>query len=442
MGRRERVTDLVVVLPGITGSRLYDVGGREVWGRSGSTLLRGIASFGAAVQGLTLPSGLGDGPAPDGVTARGLVPDLHALPGVSNLVDGYTDLLGWLEQSFTLELGANLLAFGYDWRLSCRYNAGRLKSVVERALEEWRASAVERRTAKLVFVCHSMGGLIARHYVACGGGAELTRQLITLGTPHRGALDALGHLMGGMRKFGLDLTAFARSLPSLHQLTPDYACLGAGELSYARELPGLPGIDAELLHDAGQFHAEIRSGVQTGYEFRPVVGIHQATPTTALVEDGGLVLLDSIKDLDEGGDGRVPRLSAGAAGTAFTPVDKHGALQNNPGVRDALLGWLAAEPPSHRAAEGPAVALRVRAPELLRAGEPCELAVEADADQDSLRVRVSVDGGQEHTLGSGGGGRYFLGLGELAPGAHRVVVRAEGRAGAVTSMVLVMPRER
>ncbi len=42
----------------------------------------------------------------------------------------------------------------------------------------------ERRPLDLI--AHSMGGLVCRHYVQARGGAEHTRSLITLATPHRG----------------------------------------------------------------------------------------------------------------------------------------------------------------------------------------------------------------------------------------------------------------
>ncbi|MFE7105057.1 hypothetical protein ACFU98_24635 [Streptomyces sp. NPDC057575] len=47
---------------------------------------------------------------------------------------------------------------------------------------------------------------------ACGG-AEVTRRVITLGTPYRGSLDALLALVNGVGPAGIGLTAFARSLP-------------------------------------------------------------------------------------------------------------------------------------------------------------------------------------------------------------------------------------
>ena len=91
----------------------------------------------------------------------------------------------------------NLLPVPYDWRLSYRYNGQRLARLVEPALERWRAQGGPYADAQVVFVCHSMGGLIARWYIEQCGGAEITRKLITLGTPYRGAARALDQLVNG-----------------------------------------------------------------------------------------------------------------------------------------------------------------------------------------------------------------------------------------------------
>ena len=69
--------------------------------------------------------------------------------------------------------------------------------IIEPALERWRAQGGPYADAQVVFVCHSMGGLIARWYIEQCGGAEITRKLITLGTPYRGAARALDQLVNG-----------------------------------------------------------------------------------------------------------------------------------------------------------------------------------------------------------------------------------------------------
>ena len=59
------------------------------------------------------------------------------------------------------------------------YYAEKLKDKVDEIL---------RRTThtKIILVCHSMGGLIARYYINCLKGKSSVDKLITLGTPHKG----------------------------------------------------------------------------------------------------------------------------------------------------------------------------------------------------------------------------------------------------------------
>ncbi|WP_405688506.1 lipase/acyltransferase domain-containing protein [Streptomyces sp. NBC_00057] len=466
MTQRSRVDDLMVVVPGILGSRLADADGHEVWGLSGKALLRGIQTFGKSVKGLTLRPDLGNDHPGDGVRPIGLMRDLHSLPGVYMPIDGYNTLLDWLERNFTLrrrlpgdeaDAPVNLIDFAYDWRLSCRYNADRLAERVDEELGRWRASRADRRDARVIFLCHSMGGLVTRQYVEQCGGAEVTRRVITLGTPYRGSLDALVYLVNGLRygigPLGLDLTTFARSLPSLHQLTPDYACLttAAGTpLRYAREVAGLPGVDAALLRDAALFHADLRAsgaGADYGVEYVPVSGVLQPTPTTAEIHGDTLNEALTIDGLDEGGDGRVPRLSSahvGAGRPAYTPWEKHGSLQNNKAVRQALYNWLTPEPPVHRGSDDDDVPLSVDAPEMLTEGETYEIRATVPLGtpgHDRVALFVGVEGGPVRKMTNRGGGQYGARLTELPTGAHRMRVSTRVSANVVmTALVLVLER--
>ncbi|WP_330176183.1 hypothetical protein OG875_23385 [Streptomyces sp. NBC_01498] len=471
---RQPVNDLVVVLPGILGSRLADAEGHEVWGASGAALWQGIRTFGRSVGRLTLPADLGDDHPGDGVQVLGAVRDVHGIPGLWKGVDGYSALLDWLEQHFTVRrrhpgdptgTSANLLEFGYDWRLSCRYNARLLRDRVDEELGRWRASAPARRDARVTFICHSMGGLVARYYVKCLGGHEITRRLITIGTPHRGSIDALETLVNGyglglgrLRLAVAPMTSFARSLPSLHQLTPDYACLATGEgLLYTRELPhNLPGVDGELLRDAGRFHQEIRDAATPDDGFAPFVGVGQPTATTGTFSEDGerITTLLTVDGTSEGGDGRVPRLSAHPPGatSGHTPNELHGSLQNNSGVRDALWNLLAPEPAYHRGPEHGPVPLGVLAPDWVANGEPYEIAVTVPPGTprgDELRIRAvlrPVGAGQviERTLTNLGGGAYGTTLTDpLVPGPYRVTIGAAGRPDStVTALLLAGDEER
>lgn len=461
MTSRSRVEDMVVVVPGILGSRLANAAGHEVWGLSGPALLRGIRTFGRSVKGLVLPPDLGDAHPGDGVRPLGPMRDLHGLLGIGTLVDGYDGFLDWLEDNFTLrrrgerdeaDAPANLIAFAYDWRLSCRYLADRLAERVDEELGRWRASAPERAAARVVFICHSMGGLVTRQYVERCGGAEVTRRVITLGTPYRGSLDALLHLVNGVGPAGVRLTSFARSLPSLHQLVPDYAAVLAapGEpLRYAREVTGLPGTDAALLKDAARFHEALResgAGAAYGVEYVPISGVLQPTPTTAEVRGEKLTGLLTIDGTDEGGDGRVPRLSSAHLGAArrpaYTPWEKHGSLQNNTALRQALYNWLTRDPPVHRGPEVRDVPLVVDAPDAIIEGEVYELRATVPPDirdHDRVAVFAGAGDGPVRTLDNLGGGRYAARPAGLPAGPHRVRV-STGNAGHVvmTALVLVL----
>ncbi|MFF4428923.1 hypothetical protein ACFYZ4_07095 [Streptomyces sp. NPDC001513] len=444
--------DLVVVVPGIMGSRLADADGRPVWDLKGRALSRAISTLGGSLKALALPGGLGDGHPGDGIRPTGLMPDVHVIPGFWHPVDGYTDLMAWLAGTFGLTPGETLLDFPYDWRLSCRYNAALLKRRVEEGLERLRAASPEHADARVILLCHSMGGLIARHYVERLGGRETTRRVITLGTPHRGSVDALTNLVNGLRKgwgpLRPDLTALARSLPSLHQLTPDYACVRTpGGLVHPADLPGLPGPDPELLADAARFHADLRAAAPAE-GLVCLVGIRQ--PTAAVAEfTGGLLVTEA-----ESGDGTVPRLAARpadadrtgyAVAEGHTPCEQHGSLHNNRGVRDALYGLLDREPPFRRDGERTAPALGVGAPPLAESGEPYEVRVRADGHEDLLLTAElrPADGGpsRSRSLANLGGGQYRTVFPTPSPGAHRLIVHAVGHPGSAVTALTVVSEE-
>ena len=382
---RLEIRDLVVVLPGILGSTLAR-DGQEAWAPSAGVVWRAIRSFGASIQSLTLPADLGDDHPGDGVEPLALMPDLHLLPGLWSANIGYSRLLDWLTQRFTLvppdpkdpAKPANLLPFAYDWRLSNRYNARRLSAVVEPALERWRALAEANREARLILICHSMGGLVARWYVEREGGAALTRKLITIGTPHRGAVAALQQLVNGLEKsvgpLRLDLTRFARSLPSAHQLLPQYACLETGAGLAPISAVALPGVNPALVADAVAFHAALDAAPASAYDLHPIVGTRQPTPTTARLVEERIETSEQIEGAREGGDGTVPRLSA--APKALNPddprlryaPDQHLGLHSHQAVLDELEGVLTARPVIHRGLAGPEIGLRTEP--LLLLGEP------------------------------------------------------------------------
>ena len=67
--------------------------------------------------------------------------------------------------------------------LSNVVSAKRLETAVLPELERWRKHT-GNPDAKLVLICHSRGGLVARWFLEAFGGREFTRQFITIATPH------------------------------------------------------------------------------------------------------------------------------------------------------------------------------------------------------------------------------------------------------------------
>jgi pimeloyl-ACP methyl ester carboxylesterase len=300
----------------------------------------------------------------------------------------------------------NLVVFAYDWRLSNRFSAECLKCRVEAALLRWRASAPPRREAKVVFICHSMGGLVARWYLDRLGGAEIARVLVTLGTPHRGAVKTVDQLVNGVRKgpgpLKLDLTRFARSLPSSYQLLPEYACItaGAGELKKTTEVE-LPAIDGEMVADGMRFHDELDASGARSYPLVPVVGIGQPTPTSVGLDDDRVVMSTTFDGADRGGDGTVARLAARPKGMPETdPVirgvgEGHGLLAAHRSVTDQLDLVLTAEDVAYRAAQASDEnVIGVSVPDLHEHGEAIAVSVSFPSER-TLEVLAVDEAGRE-----------------------------------------------
>jgi pimeloyl-ACP methyl ester carboxylesterase len=430
-------TDFVVVIPGIMGSTLKK-NDKPVWAPSGGAVLRGLATFFRSIKRLQLPDGAGDNAAGDGVEPVALMPDLHLLPGIWTPVKGYTPLvkrlagLGYRRVSKDdAAPPGNLLEFPYDWRLSNRYNGKRLAADVERELNRWRAQSRQFADAQVVLVCHSMGGLVARWFIEKEKGAEVTRKLITFGTPYRGAMRALDQLSNGVHPgigpLSLNLDAFAHSLPSLHQLLPSYACVESpgGLVPASHTTP--PGIDTGMLADATRFFSELEAAEAA----RPgsadirhaIVGTNQTTATTARIADHKVKIVDTYQTKDLRGDGTVP-LVAGPKGVPLDSntlrriADKHGDLHRNSSALDELEGILTSMPIVAKAALE--TELRVDLPELLLAGQPLHVTVERSG-RDAVKITMTDEAGNaEVRTPRPRGGTVAATFTDLAPGAYTV----------------------
>lgn len=422
----EHLRDMVVVLPGITGSVLQK-DGKDVWAPTIQAAWAAAASLGAALEALALGE---DDPnvddLGDGIRATRLVPDAHLIPGLVK-IDGYSAMVRLITDTFNVQrgsisiddkAGANFFEFPYDWRRDNRVVARQLKRLVDRRLPQWRTSS-GAGDAKVILLAHSMGGLVARHYLELLEGWRDCRALVTFGTPYRGSLNALDFLVNGYKKAFLDLSEVMRSFTSVYQLLPIYPVVKHGE-SYHRvaELDELAKVDRKVdrlraeaalrfhrdIEDAVAAHRKEAAYVEDGYRTVPVVGTRQDTFQSAVLSGGRLTasvqLPSGVDDRLADGDGTVPRLSAIPIELSeeyrdtFVP-ERHASLQRNVYVLDALrerlrqmqvkdLKKIRGPEISQTAQAYPALSLELA--DLYTADEPVQLKARLLAEQKSGEV--------------------------------------------------------
>jgi pimeloyl-ACP methyl ester carboxylesterase len=444
--------DLIVVIPGIGGSALKR-GNTVLWDPAWSGFARAMLRSGEQFEALTLARPGAD----DGVVATGLIDGLHVIPGLWSY-GSYAPLTRHLR---TLCGAANVVEFPYDWRRSIILTARLLTARIDAEL------TMRPDGTRVVLVAHSMGGLVARRWLACEGGAERCRMLITIGTPYRGSIKALGALAHGLWRIpgraGRRLRTFLWSLPSVHELLPTYDCLVGLDntrTGLAVHRPAALAGDA-LFDPAMACHAETAKAVEAlgapqPFETIAIVGQRQPTRTLARERDGQIELLGD--DVWQGaaetvygvGDGTVPRGSAqppewgDRVAGAYANTGRHLNLPQSRRVwRDveaAIIGreFLGLGDPE-RGGFG------IDLPDVLPSSAP--LAVQARHDSDRLDLILEVIGCASDTLVTRkafrnlGDGRYEATVRDLDPGIYEVaaVGIADGAPRRICDAVIVFP---
>ena len=364
--------DMVVILPGITGSVLQK-DGKDLWNVSGQAIWQVIRSLGDRIQDLKLE---GDDPnvedLGDGITATKLIADTHIIPGLVK-IDGYTKISKLITENFEVKQGdiyqdtedkaANFYHFPYDWRRDNRFNAKLLKRLLEQRLKTWRESS-GNNNAQVILLAHSMGGLISRYYLEVLGGWQDCRALFTFGTPYRGSLNAVDFLANGYKQAFIDLTEVMRSLTSVYQLLPIYKVLQINnETQRIAEVANLPHILQEKAKNALAFHREIEAAVTSNrqdanyldaYATVPFVGVQQPTLQSAELKEGKITVSQALPVIMSGldhladGDGTVPQISAFPIEFSDRDIleipsfiaESHGAIQNQKTVLLNILNKL------------------------------------------------------------------------------------------------------
>ena len=422
--RRWTMNDLLVILPGITGSVLKRRG-VAVWAPAPTMLVSYIRSLGNAIEWLRLKRD--DADLDDGIEATDLVP-YTLVPGLYRF-DGYTGLKAHLFEHFDLVEGdatndgrpSNYFEFPYDWRRDNRVSAQRLRLLIERELPKWRRHRDDPH-AKVIFVAHSMGGLVARYYIEALRGYERTKALITFGTPHRGAAKVIDYFVHGYRQFGIELggfTAALTSMTSMYQLLPRYRAVHDADGEWkrvfdtARDLPRLDRAKARhaltIYDEIDRQYAINRNDPAYEVEMLPMVGWGHETIQSATVQQNGAVDVSSEElppDVDSvfaNGDGTVPRVSAVPIELNDKPLrwwplnQRHATMQNNKEMLANLAQVLAA---MQGHLQAPARALRgeiehglgLEVDDAAAAGNPIRVVVTLHSEEDPRRVVAHVEG--------------------------------------------------
>ncbi|MBL8293503.1 MAG: alpha/beta fold hydrolase [Bryobacterales bacterium] len=308
---------VAVFLPGIMGSVLQN-DGRTIWPGELKDFVFGYRKLEELMA--------------DSVTATDILRSV-------SISKQYASLVGTLERCGFRENDGSLRTFAYDWRRSNAVSAMALADLLDTV-----------GNAAITLIGHSMGGLIARHYLESGRFQHRpafgrVQSLITLGTPHRGAPSALSAILGLERKVFLSASQVAQvardpRFPAVYELLPP-----AVEPCFWNALPGsryapldiyLPDISRALdlsdenLASAQAFHTSLdlsRRPNSVRYFF--FSGSRMATTAGLFVDPR------NPRNLNPGqskaaGDGTVPIWSSVAGGVQSAFVGgEHSAIYKN-----------------------------------------------------------------------------------------------------------------
>ncbi|MBU1000868.1 alpha/beta hydrolase [Patescibacteria group bacterium] len=139
----------------------------------------------------------------DGVNSEanlGLTGNLY-----SGAYQGAIDFFTSDEVDYTLN--QNFFVFPYDWRK----DIATTKDLLDQKIQEIKT---QTGAQKVDIVAHSMGGLVARNYIADAAEAQNVRKLFTLGTPHLGSPYFLKALRYGVQLDPVLLFGLIKLAPS------------------------------------------------------------------------------------------------------------------------------------------------------------------------------------------------------------------------------------
>lgn len=213
---------LVVVIPGIGGSKLRRLDGTFAW--DGSYL-----SMALLLANPTRLRDLDDELEPAGVICTptrffGRAPFYGYRVLINRLAKEFKTVPDYGDRTDIIHPQARVVSFPYDFRRDCEHNAARLEEFVCRRLRHFELG--DKRS--VIVVAHSMGGIVARTWIDRFDQWSTCRYLVTLGTPHHGAPQTLKLLVNGFLGRRAGVCSTLRAWPSTYDLLPMYPVIESG----------------------------------------------------------------------------------------------------------------------------------------------------------------------------------------------------------------------
>ena len=345
------MSEIVVLVPGIMGSELRD-GEQLIWPGTPLELLFSYKKMASLLK--------------PGLVASDVIRSV-------SVVRIYAELISSLKSCGFDEPAGTLVVFPYDWRKDNALAAAGLANCLDKI-------AARSPEATITLLAHSMGGLVSRNYLESGTycerpGWSKVSNLITMGTPHRGAPMALAAALGQEKRLFLNAAQVAKlandpQFPSLYQLLPpkdepfawnrEVTARYAPTDIYDSKIAASLGLSAANLQSAVDFHATLNLARRpSGVRYFFFAGTRQETTHAMHIDHDGVGHVARKVDRNDAGDGAVPFWSACITGVQGEPVGgEHGELFKDAGLK-TILGALLGRP-GVLAAPGPVPELSVR----------------------------------------------------------------------------------
>lgn len=259
-----------------------------------------------------------------------------------------------LQEKLELEgysLNQNLFYFPYDWRLDLNDTASSLADKIEQIKSQTGAE-------KVSVVAHSMGGLLAKEYIAQNGKDSIDK-LIFVGTPHLGAPKAgkiiiAGDTMGIPWLEGDRVEEIGENSVAVHELLPNetyfdeigpYLKNSEGELlDYEQTKQFLieQGSSSNVFNLAESFFSHNLEDTDfSGIDTYNIVGCNSGTQGGYGLRNDGSIAFTRYRS----GDQTVPLVSADgvdilAKNKFYATKGKHAELPSQSGIRNLIADIL------------------------------------------------------------------------------------------------------